>query len=228
VVALKKILFRSEQEGFPITALREIKLLKALKHPNVVEILDMSSDATGIYMVFPYMDHDLTGLLDSENAKFSIPQIKCYMKQLLEGIKYMHKCTILHRDIKGSNILLNNRGELRVTDFGLARPLEENRKQYTPGVVTRWYRPPELLFGATEYTSSVDLWGAGCILAEMHTRKPLLPGESDVHQLELITRLCGTPTENNMPETAKLPDFAKIRLPTCRRRIIDDFSKFDI
>jgi serine/threonine protein kinase len=101
-VALKKILSRSEQEGFPITALREIKLLKALKHPNIVEILDMSSDATGIYMVFPYMDHDLTGLLDSDQVKFTIPQIKCYMKQLFEGIKYLHKCAILHRDIKGT------------------------------------------------------------------------------------------------------------------------------
>lgn len=164
LVALKKILCRTEQEGFPITALREIKLLKALKHPNVVELLDMASgggDASELYMVFVYMDHDLTGLLEKEHIKFTIPQIKCYMKQLLEGIRYLHKCTILHRDIKGSNILLNNRGELRVTDFGLSRPLEENRKNYTPGVVTRWYRPPELLYGATEYGISVDLWGAG-------------------------------------------------------------------
>lgn len=164
MVALKKILWRAEQEGFPITALREIKLLKQLRNPNVVELLDMAAgrgDDGGIFMVFPYMDHDLTGLLEVEHIKFSLSQIKCYMKQLLEGIKYLHRCSILHRDIKGSNILLNNRGELRVTDFGLARPMEENKKHYTPGVVTRWYRPPELLFGATEYGPSVDLWGAG-------------------------------------------------------------------
>lgn len=102
-MALKKILSRSEQEGFPITALREVKLLKALRHPNVVELLDMASDSEAIYMVFPYMDHDLTGLLDSDIPKFSIPQVKCYMRQLLEGIKFMHKCTILHRDIKGNH-----------------------------------------------------------------------------------------------------------------------------
>lgn len=98
---MKKLLSRSEQEGFPITALREIKLLKALKHPNIVELLDMAAGPdSAIYMVFLYMDHDLTGLLESE-ATFSIPQIKCYMKQLLEGLRYLHKCTILHRDVKG-------------------------------------------------------------------------------------------------------------------------------
>ena len=227
VVALKKLLSRSEQEGFPITALREIKLLKALKHPNVVELVDMASGPdSAIYMVFPYMDHDLTGLLESD-VKFTIPQIKCYMKQLLEGIRYLHQCLILHRDIKGANILLNNRGELRITDFGLARPLEENREHYTPGVVTRWYRPPELLFGSTQYGPAVDLWGAGCILAEMHTKKPLLPGDSDLNQIELIARLCGTPTAQNMPSVAQLPDFQRIRLASHRRRILDEFSKYD-
>jgi serine/threonine protein kinase len=114
-----------------------------------------------------------------------------------------------------------------VTDFGLARPLEENRKHYTPGVVTRWYRPPELLFGATEYGSAVDLWGTGCILAEMHTKKPLLPGDSDLNQIELISRLCGTPTEQNMPGVSQLPDFSKMRLLTHKRRIKDEFSKYD-
>lgn len=100
-MALKRIFSRAEQEGFPITALREIKLLKQVRHPNIVELLDMAADKEGIYMVFPFMDHDLTGLLGSESIRFSVPQVKCYMKQLLEGIRYLHKSEILHRDIKG-------------------------------------------------------------------------------------------------------------------------------
>lgn len=126
----------------------------------------------------------------------------------------------------GSNILINNRGELRITDFGLARALEENRRHYTPGVVTRWYRPPELLYGATEYGPPVDLWGIGCVLAEMQLKRPLFPGESDFAQLELIARLCGTPTEENISNVQTLPDFHKIKLPPHRRRIIDEFSKY--
>lgn len=108
-VALKRVLCRAEQEGFPITALREIKLLKGLRHPNVVELLDMAigggSSSEGeedIFMVFPYMDHDLTGLLSDEAIRFSAPQIKCYAKQLFEGIRYLHRRGILHRDIKGT------------------------------------------------------------------------------------------------------------------------------
>ena len=100
---MKKILSRTEQEGFPITALREIKLLKLVHHPNVVDLLDMASDGEAIYMVFPYMDHDLTGLLESTDVRFTHPQIKCYMKQLLQGILYLHQCKILHRDVKGKS-----------------------------------------------------------------------------------------------------------------------------
>ena len=253
MVALKKILLRTEQEGFPITALREIKLLKQIHHPNVVELIDMAiedisngpQEEDAFYMVFPYMDHDLTGLLSDETIRFSTAQVKCYLKQLLEGLRYLHRKGILHRDVKGSNILLNNRGELRITDFGLARSLEERREHYTPGVVTRWYRPPELLYGATQYGPAIDLWGVGyrnlyiilwivlflliiifrCILAEMHLKRPLFPGESDLDQLGLITRLCGTPTESSIGNIDTLPDFSKIKLPHHRRRVIDEFTK---
>ncbi len=181
-----------------------------------------------MYMVFPYMDHDLTGLLECPDITFTIPQVKLYMKQLLAGLKYLHYVRILHRDIKGANLLINNSGELKITDFGLARPIEEQRVHYTPGVVTRWYRPPELLFGATKYSTAVDLWGAGCILGEMLTKKPLLPGESDLHQLDLISRLCGTPTEETMPGCSELPDFDKVKLAVHKRRVLDTFVRIDV
>lgn len=229
LVALKKVLLRSEQEGFPITALREIKLLKSVRHPNVIELLDICVEykepsmqvPSSIFMVFPYMDHDLTALLEAPEIRFSCGQIKCYMKQLLKGLAYLHDQGMLHRDMKGANLLINNRGELRITDFGLAR-WTNSHGNYTPGVVTRWYRPPELLLGSTNYTQSVDIWGAGCILAEMFMKKPLLPGDSDIHQLELVSRLCGTPSAAVFGE---LPDWPKTSFPQCRRRVKEVLSE---
>ncbi|EON96171.1 putative cmgc cdk protein kinase protein [Phaeoacremonium minimum UCRPA7] len=182
MVALKKIIMHNEKDGFPITALREIKLLKLLSHPNVLRLEDMavehpprSTDKRKrpiMYMATPYMDHDLSGLLDNPSVKFTIPQIKCYMLQLLEGLRYLHENHILHRDMKAANLLISNKGILQIADFGLARHYEgptpksgfgggEGRRDYTSLVVTRWYRPPELLMHLKKYTTAIDLWGVG-------------------------------------------------------------------
>lgn len=128
----------------------------------------------------------------------------------------------MHRDLKGANLLVNNKGELKITDFGLARPLEENRTKYTPGVVTRWYRPPELLFGTEEYTESIDIWGAGCIIAETYLCKPLFGASSDLEQLQTVCKFCGTPTEENYPGVSKLPDYSKVHLKM-EKRIIKEY-----
>ena len=182
VVALKKILMHNEKDGFPITALREIKLLKLLSHPNVLKLEEMavehhqkSTDKRKraiMYMVTPYMDHDLSGLLENPAVTFTEPQIKCYMLQLLEGLRYLHDNKILHRDMKAANLLINNKGVLQIADFGLARHYDEPvpiaghgggdaRRDYTTLVVTRWYRPPELLLHLRKYTTAIDLWGVG-------------------------------------------------------------------
>ncbi|KAL1943860.1 hypothetical protein VTO73DRAFT_3678 [Trametes versicolor] len=222
-VALKRILMHNEKEGMPVTALREIKILKALKHPCIVDILDMfvvrshgKESPLSVYMVFPYMDHDLAGLLENERVKLSPSQIKLYMKQLLEGTEYMHRNHILHRDMKAANLLISNDGCLKIADFGLARAFDPSivqRKQdargrerkYTNCVVTRWYRPPELLLGARQYGGEVDLWGVGCVLGEMFFRKPILPGSSDLDQLDKIWHLCGSPSRESWPEYEALP-----------------------
>ncbi|EGO03580.1 hypothetical protein SERLA73DRAFT_83649 [Serpula lacrymans var. lacrymans S7.3] len=213
----------NEKEGMPVTALREIKILKAMSHPCVVDILDMfvvrskcSKDSTlSVYMVFPYMDHDLAGLLENERVKLQPSQIKLYMKQLLEGTEYMHRNHILHRDMKAANLLISNTGSLRIADFGLARAYDPSivrggdsrskDRRYTNCVVTRWYRPPELLLGARQYGGEVDIWGIGCVLGEMFMRKPILPGTSDVDQLEKIWQLCGTPNQHTWPNHDALP-----------------------
>ena len=227
--ALKKILMHNEKEGFPITALREVKLLKMLSHPNILRLEEMaverlSVDEKGksgkkratLYMVTPYMDHDLSGMLTNPDIRFSEAQVKCYLQQLLEGLRYLHDSHILHRDMKAANILISNRGLLQIADFGLARHYEgptpragngngDAVRDYTSLVVTRWYRPPELLLTLKRYTPAIDLWGVGCVFGEMFERKPILEGKSDVDQCVRIFQLVGSPNDNNMPGWSELP-----------------------
>lgn len=230
VFALKKILMHNEKDGFPITALREIKLLKMLSHDNVLKLEEMAVErpkAEGrkraiLYMVTPYMDHDLSGLLDNPDVKFQEAQIKCYMLQLFKGLRYLHDNHILHRDMKAANLLINNRGRLQIADFGLARHYDEPvpqrgkgngeaRREYTTLVVTRWYRPPELLLQLRRYTPAIDMWGAGCVFGEMFKRKPILAGQSDIHQAQIIFELIGSPNDQTMPGWNELPGAEPIR-----------------
>lgn len=223
IVALKKILMHHEKDGFPITALREIKLLKQLDHVNILKLEEMAIERPkdikkkpSIFMVTPYMDHDLSGLLENPAVHFTEPQIKCYMKQLLEGTAYLHQNKILHRDMKAANLLINNRGILQIADFGLARPYDEDppkpgqgggeaTREYTTLVVTRWYRPPELLLQLRRYTTAIDMWGVGCVFGEMFKGKPILAGSSDINQAQIIFDLVGSPTEESMPGWSELP-----------------------
>ncbi|KAI0120011.1 kinase-like protein [Nemania sp. FL0031] len=226
LVALKKIIMHNEKDGFPITALREIKLLKLLSHKNVLRLEDMAVEHHSkiidkrkrpiIYMATPYMDHDLSGLLDNPSVTFTVPQIKCYLLQLLQGLRYLHENKILHRDMKAANLLISNKGILQIADFGLARHYDgsvpqagqgggEGKREYTSLVVTRWYRPPELLLHLKRYTTAIDMWGVGCVFGEMLVGKPILAGESDGHQLDIIFDLVGSPTEENMPGWKQLP-----------------------
>ncbi|EJD05345.1 Pkinase-domain-containing protein [Fomitiporia mediterranea MF3/22] len=236
-VALKRILMHNEKEGMPVTALREIKILKALKHPCIVDLLDMfvipgkgKDVPMSVYMVFPYMDHDLAGLLENERVKLSPSQIKLYMKQLLEGTEYMHHNHILHRDMKAANLLISNNGSLKIADFGLARAFDPSGttpgtssgrdRRYTNCVVTRWYRPPELLLGARQYGGEIDIWGIGCVLGEMFMRRPILPGNTDLDQLDKIWSICGSPNQQNWPDYDKLPGCdGQIRFKPQERRI---------
>ncbi|KAL9936039.1 hypothetical protein V8E36_004881 [Tilletia maclaganii] len=346
-VALKKVVIHEEKDGMPITTMREIKLLKMLRHDAVIPVIDIvyepppllhneirsmiergldpatflrdkeasaaaiatstsasSTSAAGgagtgsmngitgaargtIYMVEPYMDHDLNGLLENQQISRLPPsQIKLYMKQLLEGTLYLHKNRILHRDMKAANLLINNEGSLQIADFGLARPFTDanevsslasakgkgrerladgegrknangsgnsngvgggsgssgssgsaganghgsnigvnaqdilnddrpawkhkgpahgsSRTNYTGMVVTRWYRPPELLAGMKNYGPAVDMWGLGCILGEMYLKRPMFKGASEINQMQLITQAVGTPTPSNYPDWNKL------------------------
>ncbi|RVW17436.1 putative serine/threonine-protein kinase [Vitis vinifera] len=198
IVALKKVRFDNlEPESVKFMA-REIVILRRLDHPNVVKLegLVTSRLSCSLYLVFEYMEHDLAGLAASPGIKFTEPQVKCYMKQLLSGLEHCHNRGVLHRDIKGSNLLLDNGGVLKIADFGLAAIFDPNYKHpMTSRVVTLWYRPPELLLGANDYGVGVDLWSAGCILAELLAGKPIMPGRTEVEQLHKIYKLCGSPSD---------------------------------
>lgn len=183
IVALKKVRFDNlEPESVKFMA-REIVILRRLDHPNVIKLegLVTSRMSCSLYLVFEYMEHDLAGLAASPGIKFTVEQVKCYMQQLLSGLEHCHKRNVLHRDIKGSNLLLDNGGILKIADFGLATVFNPNHKHpMTSRVVTLWYRPPELLLGATDYSVGIDLWSAGCILAELLAGKPIMPGRTEV------------------------------------------------
>ncbi|CAK6961235.1 cyclin-dependent kinase 12 isoform X1 [Scomber scombrus] len=236
LVALKKVRLDNEKEGFPITAIREIKILRQLKHRSVVNMkeivtdkqdaLDFKKDKGAFYLVFEYMDHDLMGLLESGLVQFSHEHVRSFMRQLMEGLDYCHKNNFLHRDIKCSNILLNNRGQIKLADFGLARLYSsEESRPYTNKVITLWYRPPELLLGEERYSPAIDVWSCGCILGELFTKKPIFQANQELLQLELISRLCGSPCPAAWPDVIKLPLFNTMKpKKQYRRRLREEFS----
>ncbi|KAL1555605.1 putative serine/threonine-protein kinase [Salvia divinorum] len=226
-VALKKVRFDNmDPESVKFMA-REILILRRLDHPNIIKLegLVTSKTSSSLYLVFEYMEHDLTGLASLPGVKFSEPQVKCYMKQLLSGLDYCHRNGVLHRDIKGSNLLINNHGILKIADFGLASYFDNHNKiPLTSRVVTLWYRPPELLLGATQYGVAVDLWSTGCILGELYAGKPIMPGRTEVEQLHKIFKLCGSPSEDYWKKS-KLPHSTGFKpIQPYRRRIADTFK----
>ncbi|GFZ08968.1 protein kinase superfamily protein [Actinidia rufa] len=228
IVALKKVrLDILEPESVKFMA-REILILRHLDHPNVVKLQGLATSrmSCSLYLVFDYMEHDLAGLAVSPATKFTLSQVKCYMHQLLSGLEHCHNRHVLHRDIKGSNLLIDDGGVLKIADFGLASFFEPNHKQpMTSRVVTLWYRPPELLLGATHYGVGVDLWSAGCILAELLAGKPIMPGRTEVEQLlHKIFKLCGSPPEEYWKKS-KMPHAAMFKPKQSYKRCISETFK---
>lgn len=159
-------------------------------------------------MVFDYCDHDLTGILNHPTFRLEPANIKDLARQFFEGLHYLHHRGVLHRDLKGSNILLRADGQLKITDFGLARFYNKNMEKkvdYTNRIITLWYRPPEILLGATTYGPAVDMWSAACVFTELFTRSSIFPGKTELDQLDIIYKLLGRPTKKDWPELKSMP-----------------------
>ncbi|XP_034446118.1 cyclin-dependent kinase 11B isoform X1 [Hippoglossus hippoglossus] len=212
IVALKRLKMEKEKEGFPITSLREINTILKAQHPNIVTVREIvvGSNMDKIYIVMNYVEHDLKSLMETMKQPFLPGEVKTLMIQLLRGVRHLHDNWILHRDLKTSNLLLSHKGILKIGDFGLAREYGSPLKPYTPVVVTLWYRSPDLLLGAKEYSTAVDMWSVGCIFGELLTQKPLFPGKSEIDQINKIFKDLGSPSEKIWPGYNELPAVKKM------------------
>jgi serine/threonine protein kinase len=217
IVALKRIRLEQEEEGLPATAIREISILKDLKHPNVVDLKEVINAKGKLTLVFEFMDKDLKKFMETQKKNLAPMLVKSYAYQVLAGLCYCHCRRIIHRDLKPQNLLLNRAGLIKLCDFGLARAFTIPLRNYTREVVTLWYRAPELLLGSRYYSIGVDVWSVGCIIAEMFTRAPLFPGDSEIDQLFSMFKVLGTPNEAIWPGVSQLPEY-KTTFPTYARR----------
>jgi cyclin-dependent kinase 10 len=217
-VALKRCLPHHEAtDGFPLTTLREIATLRS-HHPNMIRLLTVAVSSSGVFLVFDYCPHDLAQLVDQHyqvyrKSPFTTPQVKRLLMQLFSALTFLHSRRVMHRDLKLSNLLYSEEGELKLADFGLSR---KYKLPLTPKVVSLWYRPPELLLGAQVYDESIDIWGAGCVMGELVLGKPLWQCKTEMEMIGMLFRELGTPNRTTWPGVFELPLIANgsIELPT--------------
>src|SRR5271154_3529624 len=183
--------------------------MKELKHENIVSLHDVIHTENKLMLVFEYMDKDLKKYMDTNGDRGALNPltIKSFMHQLLQGIDFCHANRVLHRDLKPQNLLINSKGQLKLGDFGLARAFGIPVNTFSNEVVTLWYRAPDVLLGSRTYNTSIDIWSAGCIMAEMYTGRPLFPGTTNDDQLAKIFRLMGTPTERTWPGISQFSEY---------------------
>ena len=205
IVAIKRIKISLDTEGIPSSALREISILRNLKHENIERILDIITTETKLYMVLEFMEYDLQSFFEKLSQEPKLTNysqdelIKIILKQILKGVEYLHSKKIIHRDLKPQNILMSKDLKVKLGDFGLSRKISFEKRPYTQEVLSLWYRAPELLFGSNIYDEGIDIWSIGCIFGFMILKKTLFEGESEIDQLNKIMQFLGTPNFNNIP-----------------------------
>lgn len=212
-VAIKKIKVNAEfKDGIAMDAIREIKHLQELDHPNVIKMHAVySSKAQNLNLVLEFLPlGDLEQMMKARDTiSYAAADVKAWMGMACRGLWWCHANFVLHRDIKLNNLLIGADGEVKLADFGLARSFAELYAPMTYNVITRWYRPPELLYQARFYSGAVDVWSMGVVFAELVRRDFFMPGNTDLEQVDLIANVFGTPTEDNWPGVSKLPGYIK-------------------
>jgi len=216
-VAMKEMKIFGTEDGVPSTAIREVALLQELCHEHIVRLLDVFCKPSKLVLVFELLESDLKRFMKARSGHLDPRTVRSFAHQLMEGIEYCHSHRVIHRDLKPQNLLIDGGKRIKIADFGLARAFCIPVPKYTHEVVTVWYRPPEILLGSATYSIPVDIWGVGCILAEMATGCPLFAGDSEIGTAFLIFQKFGTPTEETWPGVSKLPDY-KSSFPKWRAR----------
>ena len=218
IVAIKKFKENDDDEILRKTTLREVKILRMLRHNNIVSLKEAFKRKSKLYLVFEYVEKNLLEVLEEEPGGLDPEMVRVYIFQLVQAIHWCHSNSVIHRDIKPENLLINVRSKtLKLCDFGFARTLAKPNEELTDYVATRWYRAPELLLGSTNYTFAVDMWAIGCIMGEISDGQPIFPGDSEVDQLYIIQRVLGPLTSDHMDLFMTNPRFAGLKFPDMSR-----------
>ncbi|KAG5260627.1 hypothetical protein AALO_G00294620 [Alosa alosa] len=213
IVAVKKFLESEDDKSVKKIALREIKMLKQLRHENLVSLLEVCKRRRRWYLVFEFVDRNLLDELEFHSSGLEKSRCRAYLYQILRALSYCHQHNIIHRDVKPENVLVSQQGVVKLCDFGFARTLALPGEAYTDYVATRWYRAPELLVGDPKYGKAVDIWAVGCLFMEMLSGEPLFPGDSDIDQLYHIIRCIGSLTPRHQEMFYRNPLFSGVSLP---------------
>lgn len=212
--AIKKFKESDEDEQVRKTAYREVRLLRQLRHHNIVSLLEVFRSKRKLHLVFEFVDHTLLKTLQESAEGLDSAYVKRLMYQLVTAVDFCHSQKVVHRDIKPENLLISRHGVLKLCDFGFARELNAKNGRYTEYVSTRWYRAPELLVGDANYGKAVDIWAIGCLHAELLTGIPLFPGESDIDTLYHIMKLCGNALTQSHVDTFRAnPSYEGCQVP---------------